>query len=168
MPARSPHYLYFNERQAGKLGLSFFKVFWYDLTWEVNPRSNDCEADALTITPSHRLVKGCGQIKAVGADPICGDVGDKAGNEETSVEMQEVNDCEGTRSANNGAAKKKRLFLKIPKISLGKAKVPKQMTTRKTRLLSKIQRKLTMSPEKKRLLLIKQKKTEETPSQLED
>ena len=40
------------ERQAGKLWIPFFKVFWYDSTRGLNPRSTDCEADALTTTPS--------------------------------------------------------------------------------------------------------------------
>ena len=44
----------FAERQAGKLWIPFFKVFWYDSTWEMNPRSTDCEVDALTTTPSRR------------------------------------------------------------------------------------------------------------------
>ena len=34
--------------------MPFFKVFWYDSTREINPRSTDCEADALTTTPSHQ------------------------------------------------------------------------------------------------------------------
>ena len=80
------------------------------------------------------------QIKAVSADPVCGGVGDKAGNEVASVKMQEVNDCEETKSANNSTVKRKPLFLKIQKISLGKTQVPKQMTTRKTRLPSKKQK----------------------------
>ena len=42
------------ERQAGKLRMPFFKVFWYDSTRGMNPRSTDCEADALTTTPSRR------------------------------------------------------------------------------------------------------------------
>ena len=33
----------------------YFLVFWYDSTWEMNPRSTDCEADAPTTTPSHKL-----------------------------------------------------------------------------------------------------------------
>ena len=32
------------------------KVFWYDSTWEMNPRSTDCEAVALTTTPSRRFL----------------------------------------------------------------------------------------------------------------
>ena len=40
------------ERQAGKLWIPFFKVFWYDSTRGMNTRSTDCEADALTTTPS--------------------------------------------------------------------------------------------------------------------
>ena len=42
-------------RQAGKLWIPFFKVFCYDSTWGMNPRSTDCEADALTTTPLRRL-----------------------------------------------------------------------------------------------------------------
>ena len=34
-----------------KLWIPFFKVFWYDSTRGMNPRSTDCEADALTTTP---------------------------------------------------------------------------------------------------------------------
>ena len=45
------------ERQAGKLWIPFFKVFWYDSTRGMNPRSTDCEADALTTTPSRRSVE---------------------------------------------------------------------------------------------------------------
>ena len=44
------------ERQAGKLWIPFFKVFWYDSTRGMNPRSTDCEADALTTTLSRRLI----------------------------------------------------------------------------------------------------------------
>ena len=32
-----------------------FKVFWYDSTWEMNPRITDYEADALTTTPSPKM-----------------------------------------------------------------------------------------------------------------
>ena len=42
------------ERQAGKLWIPFFKVFWDDSTRGMNPRSTDCEADALTTTPPRR------------------------------------------------------------------------------------------------------------------
>ena len=42
------------ECQAGKLWIPFFKVFWYDSTRGMNPRSIDCEANALTTTPSRR------------------------------------------------------------------------------------------------------------------
>ena len=35
--------------------MPFFKVFWYDSTRGINPRSTDCEADALTTTPSLQL-----------------------------------------------------------------------------------------------------------------
>ena len=100
--------------------------------------------DDVTNAKIEAPLKDSEQIKAVSADPVCGGVDDNAGNEEVSVEMQEVNDCEGTKSANNSTAKRKPLFLKIQKISLGKTQVPKQMTTRKTRLPSKKQRKLTM------------------------
>ena len=43
------------ERQAGKLRMPFFNVFWYDSTRGMNPRSTDCEAGALTTTPSRRF-----------------------------------------------------------------------------------------------------------------
>ena len=46
------------ERQAGKLWIAFFKVFWYDSTRGMNPRSTDCKADTLTTgvvtTPSRQ------------------------------------------------------------------------------------------------------------------
>ena len=42
------------ERQAGKLQIPFFKVFWHNSTREMNLRSMDCEADALTTKPSRR------------------------------------------------------------------------------------------------------------------
>ena len=32
--------------------MSFLKVFWYDSTSAMNPRSTDCKADALTTMPS--------------------------------------------------------------------------------------------------------------------
>ena len=35
--------------------MPFFEVFWYDLIWEMNPRSTNCEADVLSTTPSRRL-----------------------------------------------------------------------------------------------------------------
>ena len=76
--------------------------------------------DNVTNAKSGAALEGWGQIKAVSAHPVSGDVGDKAGNEEALVEMQEVNDCEETKFANNSAAKKNPLFLKLPKISLGK------------------------------------------------
>ena len=55
LPACSPQPPINAERQAGKLQIPFFKVFWYDSTRRMNPRSTDCEADALTTTPSRRL-----------------------------------------------------------------------------------------------------------------
>ena len=42
------------ERQAGKVWIPYFRVFWYDSTRGLNPMSTDCEANALTITPSIR------------------------------------------------------------------------------------------------------------------
>ena len=41
--------------KQGSVEYHLFKVFWYDSTWEMKPRSIDCEADALTTTPSRRL-----------------------------------------------------------------------------------------------------------------
>ena len=41
------------KRQAGKLWIPFFKVFWYDSTREINPRPTDCDVDAQTTAPSH-------------------------------------------------------------------------------------------------------------------
>ena len=57
LPACSPQPPLNAERQAGKLWIPFFKVFWYDSTRGMNPRSTDCEADALTTTPSRRFWK---------------------------------------------------------------------------------------------------------------
>ena len=54
LPACSPQLPLNAERQSGKLRMPFFKVFWYDSTRGMNPRSTDCEADALTTTPSRR------------------------------------------------------------------------------------------------------------------
>ena len=56
------------ERQAGKLWIPFFKVFWCDSTRRMNPRSTDCEADALTTTPSRRFSTGvsrCGNSLSI-------------------------------------------------------------------------------------------------------
>ena len=50
--------LFYAERQAGKLRIPFFKVFWYDSNREINPRLTECKADALTTTPSRRLPYG--------------------------------------------------------------------------------------------------------------
>ena len=55
LPACSPQPPLNAERQAGKLRMPFFKVFWYDSTRGMNSRSTDCEADALTTTPSRRF-----------------------------------------------------------------------------------------------------------------
>ena len=44
--------LFYAERQAGKLWIPVFKVFWYDSTWGMNPRSTDYNVDALTTAPS--------------------------------------------------------------------------------------------------------------------
>ena len=41
--------------KQGSCGCHFFKVFWYYSTRGMNPRSTDCEADALTTTPSRRF-----------------------------------------------------------------------------------------------------------------
>ena len=54
LPACSPQPPLNAERQAGKLRMSFFKVFWYDSTRGMNPWFTDCEADALTTTSSRR------------------------------------------------------------------------------------------------------------------
>ena len=58
LPACSPQSPINAERQAGKLWIPFFKVFWYDSTREMNPRSADCEADALTTTPPMMYLSG--------------------------------------------------------------------------------------------------------------
>ena len=55
LPTCSPQPPLKAERQAGKLWISVFKVFWYDSTREMNPRSTDCEAEALTTKPSRRF-----------------------------------------------------------------------------------------------------------------
>ena len=57
LPACSPQPPINAERHAGKLRMPFLKVFWYDSTRGMNPRSTDCEADALTTTPSRRLLR---------------------------------------------------------------------------------------------------------------
>ena len=49
---------FYAEHQAGKLQIPFLKVFRYDSTEGMNPWSTDCEADALTTTPSHRCLAG--------------------------------------------------------------------------------------------------------------
>ena len=54
LPACSPQHLLNAERQAGKLWIPFLKVFWYDSTRGLRPRSTDCEVDALTTTSSRR------------------------------------------------------------------------------------------------------------------
>ena len=54
LPACSPQPSRNAERQAGKLRMPFFKVFWYDSTRGMNPWSTDCEAGALTTKPSRR------------------------------------------------------------------------------------------------------------------
>ena len=46
--------LFYAKRQAGKLSIPFFKVFWYDSTKGMYPKSTDCKADALTTTRSRR------------------------------------------------------------------------------------------------------------------
>ena len=71
--------------------------------------------DDVTNAKIEAPLKDSEQIKAVSADPVCGGVGDKAGNKEVSVEMQEVNDCEETKSANNSTAKRKPFFFKFKK-----------------------------------------------------
>ena len=43
-----------SKRQAGKLWIPFFEVFWYDSERGLNPRSTDCKAGSLTTTPSRR------------------------------------------------------------------------------------------------------------------
>ena len=54
------------ERQVGKLQI-FFKVFWYDSTKGLIPRSAECEADALITTPSRRLnkIRTCHERKLI-------------------------------------------------------------------------------------------------------
>ena len=53
--ACSPHYLYVLSVKQGSCEYHFL-VLWYDSTWGTNPRSTDCEADALTTTPSRLLM----------------------------------------------------------------------------------------------------------------
>ena len=62
LPACSPHYPLNPERQAGMLWIPFFKVFWYDSTRGMNSRPTDCEADALTTTPSRWLFSSSSRI----------------------------------------------------------------------------------------------------------
>ena len=54
LPTCSPQPPLNAELQAGKLWIPFFKVFWYDSTWGMNPRSTNCQANALTTTSSRR------------------------------------------------------------------------------------------------------------------
>ena len=54
LPACSPQPSRNAKRQAGKLRTPFFKVFWYDSTRGMNPRSTDYKADALTTMPLRR------------------------------------------------------------------------------------------------------------------
>ena len=55
LPACFPQSPLNAERQAGKLWISFFKVFCYDSTRGMNPKSTEREADALTSTSSRWL-----------------------------------------------------------------------------------------------------------------
>ena len=55
LPACSSQPLLNAERQAGKLWIPSFKVFWYDSTRGLNPKYTDCKADALTTAPSRRF-----------------------------------------------------------------------------------------------------------------
>ena len=52
--------------KQGSYRYHFFKVFWYDSTRGMNPRSTDCEADALTTTPSRRCAGNVLQWNAGG------------------------------------------------------------------------------------------------------
>ena len=56
LPACSPQPPLNAERQTGKQRMPFFKVFWYESTRGMNLRSTECEVDALTTTPSRRIV----------------------------------------------------------------------------------------------------------------
>ena len=58
LPACSPQPSRNAKRQAGKLRIPFFKVFWYDSTRGMNPRSTDYKADALTATPYRLGLEG--------------------------------------------------------------------------------------------------------------
>ena len=51
LPACSPQPPRNAEHQAGKLWIPFFKVFSYDSTRGLNPRSTNCKVDALTTMP---------------------------------------------------------------------------------------------------------------------
>ena len=57
LPACSPQPSLNAERQAGKLWIPFLKVFWYDSTRGSNLESTDCKVDAVTTTPSRRLLR---------------------------------------------------------------------------------------------------------------
>ena len=57
LPTSSPRHSQNAERQARKLWISFFKVFWCDSLRRMNSKSTDCEADALATTASRRLLK---------------------------------------------------------------------------------------------------------------
>ena len=61
LPACSPQPFINAEREAEKLRIPLFKVFRYDSTMGMNPKSTDCEADALTTKPS-RQIKNIAQV----------------------------------------------------------------------------------------------------------
>ena len=56
LTACSPQPPLITGRQAEKLWIPFFKVFWYDQTRGFNPRFTNCEVDAPTTTPSHQTI----------------------------------------------------------------------------------------------------------------
>ena len=56
LPASSPHYSFFMLSAKQRSCEYHFLKSWYDSTREMNPRSTDCNADALTTIPSRRYL----------------------------------------------------------------------------------------------------------------
>ena len=104
------------------------------------------------------------------ADPVNGDVGDKAGNEEAPVEIEVVNGSGEPKPASNGAAKKKSLFSKLPKISLGKKPAAKTNDSEENEVAERVTEKKEDAPQEKEEepAADETKPTEEPPAQVEE